>query len=185
MKTLVAVLLLFFASNCFASDPYIKVSIGASDTGPTETIGIGFTVTPDILVEADFHNFGSFQETLTPLLADPTFNPKTGKCATDPCVRKFGTANNDADGIALSALLKSSDDENNFMFIRPGILFNDNSYTAHYTDGTSEAMNSVSANPFIGFGINRGKLSFEITGYPSVYYYSRSLVSLSVAYEFR
>jgi hypothetical protein len=184
MKTFIVVFLALVSNFCFAQELYINASIGASNTGPTETIGVGFAVAPDILVEADFRNFGNFDQTVTPLLADPSFNPKTGKCATDPCIRKFGTAHNSAQGVSLSALLKSSDDDKNFMYIRPGVLYNENSYTANYTDGTSDSKNSTAANPFIGFGINRGDLSFEITGYSSVYYYSRSVISISVGYKF-
>lgn len=185
MKTFILALLLV-SSSAFADDSYLTFALGDSQTGPIESIGFGIRTAPDINVEANYYHFSDINNSANPVLADLSFNPVTKKCNTNPCKTETGNAHSKSDVISISALLKGSSSNTDFYFIRAGLTYSRNKYSVDYATNSitsSWSNTSYGIDPIFGFGYRKNKFSIEIDGYPAMYYYSHSLVSVMASYH--
>ena len=186
MKYLIIVLL-FISSAAFAGDSYLTLSAGESQVGVVKSIGIGTKINQSISIEVDYRDFGGFQQTTNPVLADSTFNPATMSCATLPCAMKAGSSYTKTQGLGFSAIAKLSNNPENFPFVRAGLFYSKNTYSLAYAPESnyvaSWSAKTKSLDPILSFGLNHKNLSAEMTWYPGIFYYSRSLVSVSVSYR--
>jgi hypothetical protein len=172
-RTILALALAATFSTSALAEPYLGLGIGTTSDAMYKTLAVGYNISPRLSFEAAYQDFGkatidSFSIVVPSNCANYLMCPDTYS----------GNSTYRTNGFSGSVLIKTLVENNNFCYLRLGMISSKTKSTNFTTPSTpiytTNTVNSSQVTPYFGVGVDLGNISkhvhqtFDFTYYPNL-----------------